>query len=475
MTTSSAQAVGVYLRISRSDDRSTSIDKQRANTRRRAADGWPGRPVREFVDDGVSASKGKARVGLDALTAAVRSGELAAVVVDTLDRLTRDRGARAMWDLAAECEVARVALVGASQDIDLGTASGEMSASVLAAAARFEARRTAERVKSTNAHRRSQGLRALGGPPVWGLMRAGEGFAPDPERGPLLLDAIDRVISGDLSIRGMAEEFTRRGIPTARGGEAWSHRAASKVLRSPALAGMTVADGDVVRGDDGLPVVLPGEHLLTVDRWHALQAALDERVQTRAPVRRRNPLPLLHRLAVDEEGHTLYRHAPTGRVIRYNCRATGCPTKSSVGLGALDAYVVGRFLEVMGDEPETVAELVIPGRDVSRLNAVRAEITKTTAALGAARDAEEIGRLAVQLQAQRAAEAEAEAGSAHGNVYAFTATGRTLGEAYEAATTDADRAALLAQHIDAVVLRPTVRGGGGRPLSDRVAIRWLAD
>src|SRR4051812_8321281 len=209
-----AQAVGIYLRISRKDDRSTSIAKQRVNTRRRAEQGWPSREVREFVDDGISASKGKARAGLDALMAAVRSGELVAVVVDTLDRITRDRGARAMWDLAAACEVAHVALVGASQDIDLGTASGEMSASVLAAAARFEARRTAERVKATNEHRRSRGLRALGGPPVWGLMRAGEGFIPDPERAPILLDAIDRVIAGELSIRGMAEEFTRRGIPT---------------------------------------------------------------------------------------------------------------------------------------------------------------------------------------------------------------------------------------------------------------------
>jgi site-specific DNA recombinase len=470
-----AQDVAVYLRISRSDDKSTSIAKQRANTRRRAEQGWPGRVVREFVDDGVSASKGRARAGLDALTEAVRSGELVAVVVDTLDRLTRDRGARAMWDLAAECEVARVALVGASQDIDLGTASGEMSASVLAAAARFEARRTAERVKATNEHRRSRGLRALGGPPVWGLVRAGEGFAPDPERGPLLLDAIDRVIAGEMSIRGMAEEFTRRGIPTARGGTAWSHRAASKVLRSPALAGMTVADGDVVRGDDGLPLVLPGEHLLTVDRWHALQSALNERTVTRAPIRRDQPAPLLHRLARDVEGHVLYRHAPKSRMARYNCRQVGCPTKTSVGLEALNAYVQETFLNVVGEEPEMRREVVVPGRDVTRLNALRAEITKTTSALAASRDPEEIGRLATRLAAQRHAEAEAEGGAAHGDVYGFTPTGRTLGDAYRAATTDAERAAILAEHIQAVIVRPTVRGGGGLPLSSRVEVRWLAD
>ncbi|MGR7027327.1 recombinase family protein [Geodermatophilus sp. URMC 62] len=476
MSSSPGQAVGVYLRISRSDDRSTSIAKQRSNTRRRAEQGWPGRDVREFVDDGVSASKGKARAGLDALMAAVRDGELAAVVVDTLDRLTRDRGARALWDLAAECEVAGVALVGASQDIDVGTASGEMSASVLAAAARFEARRTAERVKSTNEHRRARGLRALGGPPVWGLMRAGDGFVPDPERGPILLDAIDRVIAGELSIRGMAEEFTRRGVPTARGGTVWSHRAASKVLRSPALAGMTPADGDVVRSaDDGLPVVLPGEHLLTVDRWHALQSALNERVQTRAPIRRRQPLPLLHGLAVDEGGHKLYRHAPAGRIVRYNCRTVGCPTKTSVSLTALDAFVAETFMAEAGGEPELTLEVIVHGRDNARLRALRGEIAKTTAALGSSRDPAEIQELAARLTLQRQAEAEAEAGSSAGDLMAFKSTGRTLGDAYQAATTNDERRALLAAHIEAVVVTPSIRGGGGRPLAERVRVQWLGN
>src|SRR3954452_1406045 len=122
ITSLTGQAVGVYLRISRSDDRSTSIAKQRANALHCVQQRWPDREVREFVDDGVSASKGRARVGLAALMAAVRAGQLVAVVVDTLDRLTRDRGAQSMWELAEACENAHVALVGASQDIDLGTA-----------------------------------------------------------------------------------------------------------------------------------------------------------------------------------------------------------------------------------------------------------------------------------------------------------------------------------------------------------------
>jgi site-specific DNA recombinase len=472
----SDQAVAVYLRISRSDDRSTSIDKQRVNTRRRAELGWPGREVLEFVDDGVSASKTKARAGLDALTDAVRAGQLIAVVVDTLDRLTRDRGARAMWDLAAECEVAGVALVGASQDIDLGTSSGELSASILAAAARFEARRLGERVRATNAHRRAQGLRSLGGPPVWGLMRAGEGFVPDPERAPILLDAIDRIIDGKLSIRGWGDELTRLGLPSPYGRPTWNHKALTKILRSPALAGMTPYDGDVIRGDDGLPVVMPGEHLLTVDRWRHLQSVLNERGRTRAPIRRQGlPAPLLHGIAMDEAGHPLYRHIVQGRRSRYNCRKIGCPAKTSIAIDDLDAYVVEEFMDVFGDEPELVLKVVVAGRDTTRLRVIREEIAKTTAALSSSRDPDEIQALAARLATQRQAETETEAGPAIGSLMSYARTGRTLGDAYRAAETDEDRREVLAKHIESVTIAPSTRGGSGRRTADRATIHWLGN
>jgi len=145
-------------------------------------------------------------------------------------------------------------------------------------------------------------------------VRAGDGFIPDPERGPILRDAIDRIIGGELSIRGLGDEFAQRGIPSPYGRETWNHKALTKILRSPALAGMTPYNGDVLRGDDGLPVLLPGEHLLTVDRWRQLQDVLDERGRTRQPIRRQGlPAPLLHGIARDQAGHLLYRHAVEGR------------------------------------------------------------------------------------------------------------------------------------------------------------------
>jgi len=305
-------------------------------------------------------------------------------------------------------------------------------------------------------------------------MPAGAGFVPHPEKGPILLDAIDRIIEGKLSIRGFGDELARRGLPSPYGRPSWNHKALTKILRSPSLAGMTPYDGDVIRGDNGLPVILPGEHLLTPERWQLLQAVLDERGRTRAPIQRQGlPAPLLHGIVRDQAGHPMYRHIVEGRRTRYNCRKLGCTAKTSIALDELDSYVAEQFLDVMGDEPEMTTEVVVPGRDVARLNAVRAEIAKTTAALGASRDPDEIQALAVRLAAQRQAESEAEAGGLHGDLVAFTPTGRTLGDAYRAATTDAERAAILAEHIEAVIITPSTRGGSGRRTADRARIEWM--
>lgn len=464
--------LATYVRISKDDAASTSIEKQTANIARLIAARYPDAEVIAFVDRGVSASKSARRPAFASLSA--RLSEFDVVVFDTQDRIARRP--LDFWTFAAAAEAAGTAINGASEDLDLSTAEGELTAGIRLTVARHEARRIGARVKATNAYRRSQGLRPLGGPPVWGLMRAGDGFVPDPERGPILRDAIDRVIAGDLSIRGFGDELTKRGIPSPYGRSAWNHKAIVKILRSPALAGMTPTNGDVLRGDDGLPAVLPGEHLLTIDRWRQLQSALDERARTRQPVKRHGlPPTLLHGIVRDEAGHPLYRHIIEGRSTKYTCRKIGCTAKTSIVQEALDAYIVEEYLSAIGDEPELVAEVVIPGRDEARIQAIRDEIRKTTAALTTSRDPEEIAALATRLTAQRKAEGEAETGGMHGDVYAYAPTGRTLGDAYRAATTDADRAFLLAQHIEAVVIKPSTRGGSGRTMADRVVIHWLGN
>lgn len=477
------QHVAVYARISSRKDTSTSILKQDRNTRRVAGERFPGRPVVPYVDDGISAAKGKRRAGLDAMLDAVRAGTVAAVVIDQQDRLTRDRGAQVLWEVAETCEAAGAEFLGASEEIDAVSASGEFTVGVRASVARYEARKTGERVKATNAHLREQGRRAVGGPGVWGLTREG---IPDHRRltvggvettrSEVLADAVARVIASTLTVRGWAEELTDLGVPSPRGLAVWPHRTTSKILRSPALAGMIPDRGDVLRDLAGMPLVNDGA-LLTMAQWNALQAAIDGRKVSRAPAVPRRPLPLLHGLIVDELGHRMYRHALRGRIIRYNCNRIGCPTKTSADLAAVDALAVAAFLAHHGEDDELAVVAPAPARpDPGRLAAIRAEIARTTTALQSARDAEEIGELASRLTTLRAAEADAEGGTVTCSTFAppRVPTGRTLGEVFRAAPDDAARREVLSTWLASVEVHPG-RRGGSVPLADRVTLWWSWD
>lgn len=494
-----SQHVAIYLRISKTDARAvaapgasaedvaaatrraalTSLERQRTNCRRVAAERWPGLPVVEFVDDGLSASRGKRRAGLDALQEDVRGGRAAAVVLDTLDRLTRDRGAASMWALAQDAEDAGASIVGASQEIDLTTSSGELSAGIMAAAARFEARRMGDRIRAANVLRRSRGLEAAGGPAAIGQVRTADGgVAVDPVMGPVVADAAARIIAGTLTVTGAVAEWqTRDDVPRPPGGGHWTHRTVSRTLRLPSLAGMVPSSGDVLRGTDGLPVLRPGA-VLSVDDWHLLQATMDERARTRAPTTRPRSLPLLHGLAVDKDGHRLYllRASARGQVAAradYTCRRPGCKVRASVAEDRLDAYVMDAFQAEFGAWPETTTETVDRGGDPSRLAAIRRELVTARAAREAAereRDRDRARDLSARVEALLDAEDAAAAQDGPGRYAVVRETGRTLDEALAASDVEGRRR-VLATYLQAVVVAPG-RRGGAMSLTERVSLEW---
>lgn len=464
--------IASYQRISRVDDRSTSLAKQAANIEAAASARFPGVPIVAYVDDGVSGAR-TSRKGLDSMLAAIDAGEVLAVYTDTLDRITRDRGGRVLWQLAERAEVAGIPILGASQDIDLGSASGELSASVMLAAAAFERRRTSERVQATNRYRRSQGLRGTGGSVPFGLRRRVDEpgrLEPDAATAPIVRAGIASVLDG-TGIAALAAEWTAAGIPTAQGKPTWHHRTVSQLLRRPSLAGMLSHEGSLVTGPDGEPLVDQEAALVDVDTWHRLQTLLDDRKRRseRSPRPGAAPRLLLHGLAHDAEGHRLYRHAPAGRPIRYSCTLPTCHAKASAGAHLLDAFVVEEFLARFGDLPEWES-VTTPGRDLDRLAALRSSIRETVAALERAKDRTERRRLFDLLEDQRDAEAAVEAASA-APVVEHRMTGRYLREAWDAAASDAERRALLSGPLERVTVRPGTRGGSPS-LSARVDLNW---
>lgn len=463
--------IAVYARISRTDDRSTSLDKQVANVRSAAARVYPGIPVVTHADDGVSGSR-RTRAGLDAFLADIASGEVVAAYVDTLDRLTRDRGGLVLWQVLDRCEAVGTPFLGASQPLDLGTASGELSASVMLAAASFERRRVSERIVATNEFKRASGRRAIGGAPPFGLRRRADDagrLEPDPQTAPIVRKGLEDVYNG-AGFTTIARRWTLERIPTPYGAKTWHPRTVQFLLTNPTLAGMIPHGDGVVHDTDGEPIVDSEGALVDLDTWNTIQASLAEPKAQHKRARRADngPRPLLYGLAQDGQGLRLYRHAGKGKEVRYaNRPGTTGARAVSISAPLLDGYVVGEYLKY-GTLPE--CEIVTsPGRDLDRLSAIRSDIRTTGGALERAKDRSERRTLFDRLEELRDAEAAIEAVNANPGKE-IRQTGRRLGEAWELATTDDERRDILTQAITRVEVGPGARGGVQS--SDRVKIVW---
>ncbi len=133
--------VAMYARVStRGQDPTSQLDALRAYAAARGLD-----PVGEFVDHGVSGSKGR-RPALDALVVACRRREVDAVAVVKLDRLARS--VRHLTALAAELEALGVDLVVLDQGIDTSTPTGQLLFNVPGAIGQFELSLIRERTRA---------------------------------------------------------------------------------------------------------------------------------------------------------------------------------------------------------------------------------------------------------------------------------------------------------------------------------------
>ncbi len=468
MDSRKAPRVAAYLRISKADSASTSIEKQRDNITRLVASRWPDASLVEFVDEGFSATKTKTRPAFARLSE--RLADFDFVVFDRQDRVARKP--LDFWTFAASAERHDTKVIGASEDLDLSTADGEMTAGIRLTVARAEARRTADRIKATNVYRQRTGVRAIGGPVTFGLRRDPDNrdrFQPCPTRGPLVADAVQRVISGQANVNSITHEWTAQGIPTARGGDTWSTRAVAKILRSPSLAGMVVTRGDVIRGDDGLPIVRPEEGLVDLATWHKLQDVLDARADGHrgTPKGFGREAPLLAGLLFDVQGRPMYSHRIKNRKALYTSRGND---GASVVMDRIEEFVRDAVLDRFGRYQEVEERIVQAAQDPERLASVRASIAQTLASM--ADPSADVVELAGRLQSQRKAEAEILASGAE-EVVEFVPTGRTIREAYEEAPDTAARNLILSGPLVSVVVGPGIRGGGNqRPLGDRITLNW---
>lgn len=214
----------LYIRVS-TDEQSASIEAQR-ETCTRLANQHDYEIVAEFVDENVSGATAiDKRPALKCALRALADDQADRLIVAKLDRLARN--VRVALEIDEDYATRHGwGIVFGDMDIDTSTAVGKMQLSMFASVARFERDRISERTREALGVKRAQGVR-LGRPST------------------LPLEIVVRIVaerSAGSSLRGIANDLTRDGIPTAQGGQAWHASTVRKVLASQQADAANVAD-----------------------------------------------------------------------------------------------------------------------------------------------------------------------------------------------------------------------------------------
>jgi DNA invertase Pin-like site-specific DNA recombinase len=173
--------VGIYLRVSTSGQ---TVENQRQDLRRVAEQrGW--HIVGEYVDHGISGSKGRdKRPQFDQLAKDATQGKLDLVAAWSIDRIGRSLGH--LVEFMDELRQQGVGIYLHQQQVDTSTAAGRAFLQMAGVFAEFERAVIVERVRAGLARARTSGTRSgrpIGRPPVSGhvirrikaLSRAGHG------------------------------------------------------------------------------------------------------------------------------------------------------------------------------------------------------------------------------------------------------------------------------------------------------------
>lgn len=286
----------IYPRISVTLEESVSLDRQIEAGRKYAeARGWE--VVGVFPDDGVSATQNRPedRAGWRALLDSPLPYDV--VIVWKVDRLAR----KVLDFLHADADLQSrgAGLVAVDDPIDMSTAQGRAFAQMLAVFGEMEAAAISARVAAARSHLIRNG-RVVGGTVPYGwksVRQPGGGYrlVQDPERIGFVRAAAERTLAGH-SLYSTLKWLDDAGAVPATWRvpfvvKPWAYSSLDRLIRHPVLAGMTPYNpgndtkrrGDeVLRGDDGLPVVDESIAIMSVADWRKMIQLVENRPSPQA-------------------------------------------------------------------------------------------------------------------------------------------------------------------------------------------------
>lgn len=386
----------IAVRLSRVTDATTSPERQLAKCREVCEQrGWEVVGIAEDLD--ISAGKttpfDRPQLG-DWLKN--RAGEFDAIVFFRADRIVRR-----LFDLADLMRWAkehRVTLVSATEShFDLSSDFGDIIALLVAKVAELELSAISARNASAAQHNIKAG-KYRGGVPPWGYLPSdstGEWrFVQDPEQVSLIREVVARVLDGE-PLRAVAHDLTARKALTPRdafaqaqgrkvNGYKWHSAGLKRALTSPALLGQAMLSGEVVRAEDGSPVVR-SEPILTREVFERLGVELAERENRKEPTKRTTSM-LLRVIYCGVCGQPAYRlKGGKGRSPRYRCASAQYKThcgNTSIPLADAETIVDSFILRMLGDS-ERMDRVWDAGSDHSaELADVTAELVDAAGQIG---------------------------------------------------------------------------------------------
>jgi site-specific DNA recombinase len=225
-----------YVRVStdKQADRGISLDAQAEKIRAMAV--VPDRELLDIIVDGGESAKSLKRHGMVKLLAMVEAGQVQAVIVAKLDRLTRS--VRDLCELLELFERRGVSLVSVAESLDTGSAAGRLVLNIMAAVRQWEREAIGERTRDALRHKRSNAERV--GNMGYGCRLAADGVHVEDDPGErAVLAEIRRLRDSGTTLRGIAVELNHRAFRTRRG-TAWRLESVARVVKQQRGRGYTL-------------------------------------------------------------------------------------------------------------------------------------------------------------------------------------------------------------------------------------------
>ena len=176
-----------YVRVStdKQADRGVSLEAQAEKIRAMAV--VHGAELVDLIVDGGESAKSLNRPGMARLLVRVDSGEVQAVIVAKLDRLTRS--VKDLCTLLERFERRSVALISVAESLDTGSAAGRLVLNIMTAVSQWEREAIGERTRDAMSHKRRNGERV--GNVAYGYRLGDDGQHLEPDAAAVAAARVD--------------------------------------------------------------------------------------------------------------------------------------------------------------------------------------------------------------------------------------------------------------------------------------------